>query len=156
MATLNSYTLTADCKTLTLVYAAAPGAADLLTNEVSGNTIYASIAGTVVGNSWIITSADISLSGVMTVLEDLGATNVPQEYLIGTCELDCCVANLLQESIDCACNCSKCDDDLRKAEKIHLLSESAKYAVINNNITDAINKYKTAKSFCDETCGCGC
>jgi hypothetical protein len=98
----------------------------------------------------------ISLSGVLTVSEIVATVKTPRKYLIGTCELDCCVADLLQTSIDCACNCSKCDDDLRKAEKIHLLSESAKYAVINNNITDAINKYKTAKSFCDETCGCGC
>ena len=156
MATLNSYTLSADCKTLTLVYASAPGAADLLTNEVSGVTVYASIAGSVVGNSWILTPDDISLSGVMTVLQDLGNINAPQEYLIGTCELDCCVASLLQSSIDCTCKCSKCDDDLRKAQKIHLLSESAKYSVINSYITDAINKYKAAKSFCDETCGCGC
>jgi hypothetical protein len=156
MATLTSSTLSADCKTLTLVYSSAPGAADLLTNEVSGATIYANIVGGVVGNTWTVTSSMISLSGVLTVLEDIGATNTPRAYLIGTCELDCCVADLLQTSIDCACNCSKCDDDLRKAEKIHLLSESAKYAVINNNITDAINKYKTAKSFCDETCGCGC
>jgi len=156
MATLTSSTLSADCKTLTLVYSSAPGAADLLTNEVSGATIYASIAGGVVGNTWTVTSSMISLSGVLTVLEDIGDVNTPRAYLIGTCELDCCVANLLQTSIDCACNCSKCDDDLRKAEKIHLLSESAKYAVINSNITDAINKYKTAKSFCDETCGCGC
>ena len=156
MATLNSYTLSADCKTLSLVYATAPTIADLLTNEISGVTIYATIAGTIVGNTWNITSDDISLSGVMTVLQDLGGSNVPQEYLIGTCELDCCVASLLQSSIDCACKCSKCDDDLRKAQKIHLLSESAKYSVINENITDAINKYKSAKSFCDETCGCGC
>jgi len=156
MATLTSSTLSADCKTLTLVYSSAPGVADLLTNEISGATIYANIAGGVVGNTWTVTSSMISLSGVLTVLEDIGATNAPRAYLIGTCELDCCVANLLQTSIDCACNCSKCDDDLRKAEKIHLLSESAKYAVINSNITDAINKYKTAKSFCDETCGCGC
>ena len=152
MATLNSSTLSADCKTLTLVYASAPGASDLLTNNVSGASITASVVGGVVGNTWTVTSSMISLSGVLTVLE----VNTPRAYLIGTCELDCCVANLLQTSIDCACNCSKCDDDLRKAEKIHLLSESAKYAVTNNNITDAINKYKTAKSFCDETCGCGC
>ena len=156
MATLNSSTLSADCKTLTLVYASAPGASDLLTNEISETTIYANVAGGVVGNTWTVTSSMISLSGVLTVLEVVATVNTPRAYLIGTCELDCCVANLLQESIDCACNCSKCDDDLRKAEKIHLLSESARYAVTNNNITDAINKYKTAKSFCDETCGCGC
>jgi hypothetical protein len=156
MATLNTSTLAADCKTLTLVYTSAPGASDLLTNEISGVTIYANVAGGVVGNTWTITSSMISLSGVLTVSEIVATVKTPRKYLIGTCELDCCVADLLQTSIDCACNCSKCDDDLRKAEKIHLLSESAKYAVINNNITDAINKYKTAKNFCDETCGCGC
>lgn len=159
MATLNTSVapvLSADCKTLTLVYTSAPGASDLLTNEISGATIYANVAGGVVGNTWTITSSMISLSGVLTVSEIVATVKTPRKYLIGTCELDCCVADLLQTAIDCACNCSKCDDDLRKAEKIHLLSESAKYAVINSNITDAINKYKTAKSFCDETCGCGC
>jgi hypothetical protein len=138
------------------VYASAPGASDLLTNEVSGATIVASAGTGVVGSTWTVTSSMISLSGVLTVSEIVATVKIPRRYLIGTCELDCCVADLLQTSIDCACNCSKCDDDLRKAEKIHLLSESAKYAVTNNNITNAINKYKTAKSFCDETCGCGC
>jgi len=127
------------------VYASAPGASDLLTNEVSGATIYANVVGGVVGNTWTITSSMISLSGVLTVSEIVATVKTPRRYLIGTCELDCCVADLLQTSIDCACNCSKCDDDLRKAEKIHLLSESAKYAVTNNNILTQLISTKLLK-----------
>lgn len=148
-----SSVLSADCKTLVITYDGGPSSVATLTNETSGATIDAATYGSIFDVTWTVTSADISLSGIISLLID----GRVQTYLIGICELQCCAANLLQSSIDCACKCSKCDDDLRKAQKIHLLAESAKYAVEGTgNITDAINKYNSAKSFCDETCGCGC
>jgi hypothetical protein len=151
-STIESYTLSADCKTLTILYDAPPDSTATITNETSGATIDAATSGNVIGDVWTVTPDDISLSGILNLM----INGVTFEWVIGTCELQCCVAGLLQSSIDCACKCSKCDDDLRKAQKIHLLSESAIYAVTNENITEAINKYNSAKSFCDETCGCGC
>jgi hypothetical protein len=150
--TIESYTLSADCKTLTISYDGGPLNVATITNETSGATIDAAHYGSAPANDWTVTSDDISLSGILNLM----INDETFEWVIGTCELQCCVAGLLQSSIDCACKCSKCDDDLRKAQKIHLLSESAIYAVTNGNITEAINKYNSAKSFCDETCGCGC
>jgi hypothetical protein len=150
--TIILYTLTADCKTLTIEYDAGPGNVASIKNETSGATITADDYGSVNGTEWVVTSDDISLSGILNLIID----DETAEWVIGTCELQCCTAGLLQTSIDCACKCSKCDDDLRKAQKIHLLTESAVYAINEGNITDAINKYNSAKSFCDETCGCGC
>ena len=153
-STIVSYTLSADCKTLAIEYDADPTNVATITNETSGATIDAANYGNVNGltDTWTVTPDDISLSGILNLM--IGGENY--EWVIGTCELQCCVAGLLQASIDCACKCSKCDDDLRKAQKIHLLSESAVYAVNEGNITEAINKYNSAKSFCEETCGCGC
>lgn len=156
--TVSSKTLSADCKTLTVVFTTTPKDVSVVINEISGQAVNAD-GSNVVDNTLTITSDNMSLSGVISICQIIAGTpprNVPIDYVFGSCELDCCVAGLLQSSIDCTCKCSKCDDDLRKAQKIHLLSESARYAVNNLNITDAINKYKTAKSFCDETCGCGC
>jgi hypothetical protein len=147
-----SATLSADCKTLVLEYNASPTNVATITNETSGATIDAASYGSVDDTTWTVDPSGISLSGILS----FAINDVPKLYTIGTCELQCCVAGLLQSSIDCACKCSKCDDDLRKAQKIHLLSESAVYAVNEGNITEAINKYNSAKSFCDETCGCGC
>lgn len=150
--TIVSYTLSADCKTLAITYDADPTNVATITNETSGATIDAASYGSAGGTTWTVTSDDISLSGILNLM----VNDETFQWAIGTCELQCCVAGLLQASIDCACKCSKCDDDLRKAQKIHLLSESAVYAVNEGNITDAINKYNSAKSFCEETCGCGC
>ena len=145
--------LSADCNTLTVTYDANPIGVATMTNETSGATIDPENYGSVNNEIWTISSSEISLNGIMSFAID----GVIQTYIIGVCELQCCVAGLLQSSIDCACKCSKCDDDLRKAQKIHLLAESAKYAIeVSGHITDAINKYNSAKSFCDETCGCGC
>lgn len=106
-----------------------------------------------------ITSEDIgeTFNGVITISIYQPGTN--QDFYIsavGSCELDCCIASLTQDAIDCSCKCQKCNEDLLTAQKVHLLAESAKYSAINGNLQDAISKYNSAKGFCTATCACGC
>lgn len=75
---------------------------------------------------------------------------------VASCELYCCVAKLVEEGINCTCNCSKCDDDIKTAEKVHLLIKSAEASANQGNDTDALDKYNKAKNYCTSTCGCGC
>lgn len=75
---------------------------------------------------------------------------------VASCELYCCVAKLVEEGINCTCNCSKCDEDIRTAEKVHLLIKSAEASANQGNDTDAVDKYNKAKNYCTSTCGCGC
>lgn len=75
---------------------------------------------------------------------------------VASCELYCCVAKLVEEGINCTCNCSKCDEDIRTAEKVHLLIKSAEASANQGKDTDALDKYNKAKNYCTSTCGCGC
>ena len=52
--------------------------------------------------------------------------------------------------------CSKCDEDIRTAEKVHLLIKSAEASANQGNDSDAVDKYNKAKTYCTSTCGCGC
>ena len=89
----------------------------------------------------------------------------PQAVLLH-CDIDCCLTKLTNELIDCACDCAKCATSLAKAQKIFLLLQSANYALIQANdseasarpgfIQDANSKYLKAKEICDESCGCDC
>lgn len=76
--------------------------------------------------------------------------------VISSCELLCCIAKFVEAGITCSCNCSQCDDDIRTAEKIHLLIKSSEAAANQGNIDDAVDKYNKAKEYCTTTCGCNC
>ena len=41
--------------------------------------------------------------------------------LLNHCDIDCCLAKLTNELLDCACDCAKCASSLAKAQKIFLL-----------------------------------
>ena len=84
--------------------------------------------------------------------------------LLIKCDIDCCLTKLTDELIDCKCDCPKCASSLAKAQKVFLLLQSAQSAVeiAGNNVTnngyyiDILEKYKKARSICDESCGCDC
>jgi len=109
---------------------------------------------------WTEVSSDSigeTFNGVITIsIYDPGEAQNFYVSAVGSCELDCCIASLVQDAIDCTCKCQKCNEDLLTAQKVHLLAESAKYSAINGNLEDAINKYNKAKDFCTATCACGC
>lgn len=97
-----------------------------------------------------------NLHGVIQVQAEVGGKFV-EVAGVGSCQIDCCIAKLLESAINCTCKCDKCKEELDRAEKIFLLLQSSKYAAeAGNNYDDAIAKYKKANELCTETCACGC
>lgn len=161
MATvINSVTISADCKKLTVVASGVPSTVNFtyynhITEKTATSGALTASGGDV---TWVVSNETIGemFNGVISVTDTVSSTK-PTDYAVGSCEIYCCIAALVQSAIDCHCNCDKCDEDLKKAEKIDLLVKSAKHSVYSDtNITDAVNKYNKAKDFCAETCACGC
>lgn len=77
-------------------------------------------------------------------------------YALGTCAIDCCMANLLGTVINCTCGESECHDIIRKIEKILILIRCAVVDAANGDIASAQEKYNKAAELCDSTCDCNC
>ncbi len=163
MATaITSISITPDCKVLTATITDAV-LADLyaIDNKVTGTSGNTDTIGTVTIDAndiatWVITSEEFGedFNGVIEIAveaDDLYA------YYVGSCEISCCISALVQQAIDCHCECDRCDEDLRVAEKVNLLIKSAQHVTHSDaNISDAVAKYNKAKEFCTATCACGC
>ena len=78
------------------------------------------------------------------------------EYAVGTSEIDCCIAKLVNDAINCTCKCDKCKEDLKLAETIYLLLQAAVYDATLGLGGSAVDKYNKAKSMCVDNCACGC
>ena len=161
MATvIDSVTIAPDCKKLTVIASGNSATVQFVYyNHITEKTTDSGVLTTTAGNvTWVLESqaAGETFNGVISITDKLDILQ-PTNYAVGGCEIYCCIAALVQSAIDCHCECDKCDEDLRKAEKIELLLKSAQHATYSAaNITDAINKYNKAKDFCTETCACGC
>ena len=159
MAQIQSVTLSPDCKKLTAVVDGAAGTVEFTYYNYITTTTYDETISVVDGVAvWNLISNDLptseTMNGVITITEGTSGTTLP---VIGGCEINCCIASLVQSAIDCHCQCGKCDEDLKTAEKVNLLLKSAQYTAFSNaNISDAILKYNKAKSLCTATCACGC
>lgn len=77
-------------------------------------------------------------------------------YTLGTCAIDCCMANLLSTVINCNCDGGDCHDVIRKIEKILILIRCAVVDTANGDIAAAQEKYNKAVELCDSTCDCNC
>lgn len=77
-------------------------------------------------------------------------------YTLGTCAIDCCMANLLGTVINCSCGEDECHDVIRKIEKILILIRCAVVDAANGDIAAAQEKYNKAAELCDLTCDCNC
>jgi hypothetical protein len=77
-------------------------------------------------------------------------------YALGTCAIDCCMANLLGPVINCNCEGGDCHDTIRKIEKILILIRCAVVDTANEDIAAAQEKYNKAVELCDSTCDCNC
>ena len=161
MATvIDSVTIAPDCKKITVLATADTATVNFTyTNFITNGTTTSGVISVVAGEaSWILDyqTAGELFNGIIAITETVDP-NAPTVYSVGAAEIYCCVAALVQSAIDCHCHCDRCDEDLRKAEKIDLLIKSAQHSAYSDaNITDAINKYNKAKDFCTETCACGC
>ena len=97
-----------------------------------------------------------NLHGVIQIQSEINGF-VAEAATVGSCQIDCCIAKLLESAINCTCHCDKCKEELDIAEKIFLLLQSSKYAAeAGNNYDDAVAKYNKANELCIETCACGC
>ena len=163
MATaITSISITPDCKVLTATITAALST-DLyaIDNHVTGTSGNTDTVGTVTISAsnvatWVITAAQFGedFNGVIEI--NVAANNL-YSYTVSSCEINCCISALVQQAIDCHCECDRCDEDLRTAEKVHLLIESAQHVTYSeSNIADAVAKYRKAKEFCTASCACGC
>ena len=173
-----SVTSTRDCKfisstaTYTNPTASYPMTGYLIFKDYSGNSLGTSPAVTITnsgGNASVITPVStLSISnGVINVeFYDNSNTLSGSKQILLHCDIDCCLAKLTNELIDCACDCAKCASSLAKAQKVFLLIKSAEYALtqagLNSGGTqvgfllDAHTKYTKAKEICDNSCGCDC
>lgn len=133
-------------------------------------------------NSYII-SADANLSGNYTTAIYLSTTvgsqagvfeitaidsasgTIAYAGVLGKCDLDCCIAKKVDSLLGCDCSCTKCNDTLIVAERVHLLiaaietelaqiggDEAANTAIITNSR----GKYNKALELCSDSCGCNC
>lgn len=94
---------------------------------------------------------------VETIIKDPKGRIAKRTVNIGTAEIDCCIAKLVHDAINCTCKCNKCNEDLKRAETIYLLLQSAKHeAHVLGNVQMAADKVNKAKQMCDEVCACGC
>ena len=107
------------------------------------------------GKLTTVLSADTR--GVSKVIIKNSKGAVIKSYVtVGTAEIECCIAKLVTDSINCTCKCDKCIEDLQRAHTIRLLLQAAQYeASLGLEITTQ-EKYTKAKQLCTEVCACGC
>jgi hypothetical protein len=159
MATIDSIVLTQNCDTITVTFSDMGGDIDVryynsVTETEYTDTLVDSGDAT---TDWVIDATTVEGQGSFNGVITLEEVNGDADYIVSTCEIDCCIASLVESAINCTCECDKCDDDLRIAEKVQLLIVSAKHSTYSqSNVTDATEKYNKAKDFCTATCACGC
>lgn len=92
-----------------------------------------------------------------TVIRTNEGELVKEMYTVATAHIDCCIAKLVHDAINCTCKCNKCDEDLKRAHKIHLLLQSARYEAHTMQTPERANdKVLKARELCTEVCACGC
>lgn len=159
--------LSANCKTISIKVVAADFTATFLNTDdivitTSKNSTGVSItSGITVVDGVLSVSANLSaaLKGVIKIVISSDTTTDAKAtfHSIATCDIDCCIAKLVESGITCTCECDKCKEDLDRAEKIHLLLQASRYAAEQeDNYTDAVAKYNRAQEMCTEVCACGC
>lgn len=99
---------------------------------------------------------DIDADGVNN--ETAADTTLMQTlYTVASCQIDCCIAKLVDAAIECHCKCDKCKEDLLRAEKVFLMLQGATFAAEQeSNYDHAKAMYDKANTLCVEVCACGC
>ena len=158
------------CKIVTVRAKAYTGAstADIVFTDLNSGAVYTSTvtysAGLAQQN---VPVANLpAANGAYKVCLKEGGVEQACRALLINCDIDCCLAKLTNELIECACDCPKCASALAKAQKIFLLLQSAISSVgltytssggFNSGYyQDILSKYLKAKELCDNSCGCDC
>lgn len=124
-------------------------------NNLTTNKTFAG-TGTARGTNFITTVA-ADTRGVVRVRIKDAAGGVVREYLtVGVADIDCCIAKLVHDAINCTCKCNKCKEDLDRAQTVRLLLQAAKYEAKLGLVESVSDKYNKAKELCTEVCACGC
>lgn len=104
-----------------------------------------------------ISTLSADTRGVSKVTVTDNKNKVVRTYVtVGSAEIDCCIAKLVHDAINCTCKCNKCKDDLQRAQTIRLLLQSAQYEATLGLVDSVQDKYRKAKELCVEVCACGC
>ena len=122
-----------------------------ITNGKSTSTVEHSRSGKV------IKTVSIDARGVSKIDLKTPDGAVEKSYVVvTTTDIDCCIAKLVHDAINCTCKCDKCKEDLRRAQTIRLIIDSARYEANQGLAESANEKYYKAKALCTEVCACGC
>ena len=104
-----------------------------------------------------ITTLPADTRGVVRVsIQDPNGNTVREYLTVGVTDIDCCIAKLVHDAINCTCKCNKCKEDLDRAQTVRLLIQSAKYEAKMGLEESVQQKYQKAKELCQEVCACGC
>ena len=88
---------------------------------------------------------------------DSDTTLMTTIFTVAPCEINCCIAKLVDAAIECHCKCDKCKEDLLRAEKIFLMLQASKYAAETEvSYDNAKLMFDKANGLCTEVCACGC
>ena len=110
----------------------------------------------IVALSQVIINYDINDNGTKNETTT-DTTLVRRFYTIAGCQIDCCLANLIDAAIECHCKCDKCKEDLIRGEKVFLMLQGAVFAAEQEENPDhALDMYNKASALCVEVCACGC
>lgn len=105
----------------------------------------------------MITTIPVDSRGVSRVTVEDKTGQIVKSYLtVGSADIDCCIAKLVHDAINCTCKCNKCKEDLQRAHTIKLLLQAAKYEATLGLEDSVQKKYNKAKELCTEVCACGC
>lgn len=163
-----SATITGDCRYMSLVVSGAQGPATI---KVSNGTFDYQISvilpsGSAAFNQLIYLSSTVGTQdGVFEVEGTDSAGDKAYAGALGKCALDCCIAKKVDKLLGCDCDCTKCNNTLIQAERVHLLTlgiETELRFIGGNNtlnvavFTRAKMKYKKALELCSDSCGCNC
>jgi len=89
--------------------------------------------------------------------DDSDTTLMTTLFTVAPCEINCCIAKLVDAAIECHCKCDKCKEDLLRAEKVFFFFFSSKYAAeAEGSYDNAKLMFDKANGLCTEVCACGC
>lgn len=154
---------------MSLAFSGAQGQATVnITNE-AGNADYTFSVQLPGGNQVFGTTLSLASIGATDGIFEIKVTDsagvVQYAGVLGKCALNCCIAKKMDSILGCDCSCTKCNHDLIKAERVHLLisgieadlsqigSDTEKNAAF---YVTAKRKYGKASELCADDCGCSC
>jgi len=160
-------TISGDCRYLSLSVSGAAGPATVtIDNEGTHNVTMTLPQGNALHHQVIfLSNTPLSTNGIFEVSGIDTLQNTANTAAFGKCDLNCCIAKKVDKLMGCDCSCTKCNDALITAERVHMLITAIESnlsqiggdpAANAGHILNATNKYKKAQELCSDDCGCKC